>query len=660
MDEAPAKISGKAGIPRAIAADAAPAGAPIAAGIVFVAPDGDVLLLRRASTEQNYAGHWAFPGGKADAGETAEDTALRESKEEAGTADAGGALKLLDRVNTPNGMVYSTFVRPVDKKFVPKLNDEHSGHDWAKIGALPQPVHPEVARVLGDHIGVGAESSPKDLDAARAGFAKWAREDADPAHAADDSLRTKTRDGYLQIARSPISKANIRPYLGREILEWRKLGLDPDRIYQMLCPPEELAKAAKTFNGIPLLAKHIPVSSKVPNRELWIGTVGTNAEFEDPYLYNSLSFWCGKGIEAVEDESKRELSASYWYRADMTPGIFGGMPFDGVMRDLVGNHVATVKEGRAGADVLAADSAPRKLKELFQMTAKAKPMSRKAVLLLGVAMNYLRPKLASDEAIGKIDLSPAFAGVTAANFKANKAKIIKAIETATNGKLAADADIADFAALLDELEEIKPIEAADAEPTATEPNAGTPAPVKKPDQAIDAEEPWTKAKAMLNGKVSAEDMKALDAIMCPKAADAEPEGESEEDKKKRLAAKGADAEPAKEPPITKQAMDAAMEGQRKKILADQKMLREAEREVIPYMGQVAVAFDSAADVYKAALEHCGIEIGADVPATGYRALLKALPVPKRNRGTDPVVAMDSAKAKSYGEMFPGAANIGQA
>jgi hypothetical protein len=41
----------------------------------------------------------------------------------------------------------------------------------------------------------------------------------------------------------------------------------------------------------------------------------------------------------------------------MTPGVSPqGEKYDGVMRDIVGNHVALVKEGRAGADVVVGDS----------------------------------------------------------------------------------------------------------------------------------------------------------------------------------------------------------------------------------------------------------------------------------------------------------------
>ena len=58
--------------------------------------------------------------------------------------------------------------------------------------------------------------------------------------------------------------------------------------------------------------------------------------------------WSADGISAIENGEKSALSSGYRYRADFTPGRFGGQYYDGVMRGLVGNHVAIVSEPRIG------------------------------------------------------------------------------------------------------------------------------------------------------------------------------------------------------------------------------------------------------------------------------------------------------------------------
>jgi ADP-ribose pyrophosphatase YjhB (NUDIX family) len=121
----------------------------IAAGIVFVAPDGDVLLLKRAGVEgkDNFVGHWALPGGTAESGETAQQCADREAGEEMGIAP-GGARTLLHEVDTPNGMRFHTFVQRVEDKFEPRLNEEHTAFGWHSPDDLPSPMHPKVESVL--------------------------------------------------------------------------------------------------------------------------------------------------------------------------------------------------------------------------------------------------------------------------------------------------------------------------------------------------------------------------------------------------------------------------------------------------------------------------------------------------------------------------------
>ena len=172
------------------------------------------------------------------------------------------------------------------------------------------------------------------------------------------SVRRYDDDGRLHVDKSTnISKANVCPYIGAEIPDWEKIGLDPDRTYKLYRDPSELQKAAKTFDNLPLLSRHVPVNALEHHPELVVGSTGTDSEFTDPYLKNSIVVWARDAIDDVENELKKELSSAYRYDADMTPGHTPeGEAYDGVMRNIVGNHVALVKEGRAGSDVVVGDS----------------------------------------------------------------------------------------------------------------------------------------------------------------------------------------------------------------------------------------------------------------------------------------------------------------
>ena len=174
------------------------------------------------------------------------------------------------------------------------------------------------------------------------------------------SARSFDQDGRMRVAVSHISKANVCPYRGREIPGAEALGLDPNRTYNLLRAPEELARGAATFNGIPLLDLHIPTSAKDPQKEHIAGTTGTEAAFRAPHLDNSLVIWDQRAIDAIQSREASELSCGYHYDPDMTPGVFGGVPYDGVMRNLRGNHVALVPDGRAGDDVMVMDAAMRR------------------------------------------------------------------------------------------------------------------------------------------------------------------------------------------------------------------------------------------------------------------------------------------------------------
>lgn len=174
------------------------------------------------------------------------------------------------------------------------------------------------------------------------------------------SVRTFDENGRLRVERTPISKANICEYLGREIPDYAGLGLNPDKMYRLLRDPGELEKAADTFNSLPILEDHTPTSADAHPRELTVGATMDNARFEAPYLTVGMVIFDGDAIQRIQNGQQRELSCGYAYDADMTPGTYEGEPYDGRMVNIRGNHVALVVKGRAGPDVLVHDSAINK------------------------------------------------------------------------------------------------------------------------------------------------------------------------------------------------------------------------------------------------------------------------------------------------------------
>jgi 8-oxo-dGTP pyrophosphatase MutT (NUDIX family) len=76
-----------------------------------VAGGAAFLLCRRAARMNRHAGQWALPGGRMDAGETAEEAALRELREELGLSlPESAVLGRLDDYPTRSGYAITPVV----------------------------------------------------------------------------------------------------------------------------------------------------------------------------------------------------------------------------------------------------------------------------------------------------------------------------------------------------------------------------------------------------------------------------------------------------------------------------------------------------------------------------------------------------------------------
>jgi hypothetical protein len=421
-----------------------------------------------------------------------------------------------------------------------------------------------------------------------------------PSLALDRSLRRHDADGHLIVEMSRISKANICPYRGAEIPGCDALGLDPNRIYKLFRDPRELEKAASTGTGKPLLIRHVPITSDLPNQSLWVGTLGA-VTWEAPYLVTRpLTVITAEAQALIESDEQRELSMGYRYRAEMIPGVHGGEAYDGRMVDIQINHTALVSAGRAGPDVLVADELPTE----FKLMKHGKRIARLQKLIPVLADLSSADLLALDAELGE---TPAKSVVT---LDASEEKDCMDEALAEKKKTAGE-----DAELTDEEKEAAKDKARDKKAKDAEMKAKDESEEEAEDEeAEDEEEESKKAKDKKAKDEKPDHRKDFNSIKQgkDKAKDKAHDSAMTMDQVNKIVAKAVQrAESATEARVTE------------RVTAKQRAIAIAADEVAPLVGKVQLhAFDSADDVYAFALEKVGVEVEDDFPAAGYRALVK--------------------------------------
>lgn len=172
------------------------------------------------------------------------------------------------------------------------------------------------------------------------------------------SHRYDAGNEFFHVDETPLTKAQVAPYAGDEFSDWKELGLDPDKVYYIYRPPEELSKK-ETINsliGIPVMLEHEWVDPKEKPKQL-VGSLGDSPVWKDPYLMNSMHITSEDAWKRIEDGSMKELSLGYTRDIIWKPGVTPkGEKYDGKMVNIRANHLAIVAEGRAGPDVRVLDS----------------------------------------------------------------------------------------------------------------------------------------------------------------------------------------------------------------------------------------------------------------------------------------------------------------
>lgn len=532
----------------------------------------------------------------------------------------------------------------------------------------------------------------------------------------ESSVRSYDVDGRLKVAATPISKAAVNPYLGKEIPGWQKLGLDPDRIYQMLRDPEELAspETIASFNELPLKIVHTATTADDHDRDVVVGTTGSNAEFSFPYLLNSLSVWDQEAINLVEAEKQKELSSAYRYDPDMTPGVWQGQKYDGVMRNIRGNHVALVEQGRAGSDVCVGDellTARNFQEETLTMTKAVTKRAASAAMTIAYGLDPVFTRDAKTKVLTATDFLPAFDGVTAKNWKEKRGDVVAKVKKICEGrqpsdffkksKLAADQATPDDV-IIKLVDMIAPGEAGGGKEDGLDEsvseaqhnamgaaagghsNLGIPESVGK--EYMEKDKGKSFDQGMTERVINVCKSNGVPPEICDKIkTELEgmgADGDDEAGNKKQGPMDPNKPAPAKteggivghhttdEPPdfngkpevgkgVTKAAMDEAIKQAREEERNHQRAIYEARQHVRPYVGEIAAACDSAEEVYGHTCRTLGLAHDGITTVAGFKSLLKNQPLP----GTKPdakvrdKVAADARTTKTFQEKFPDVARI---
>jgi uncharacterized protein len=258
------------------------------------------------------------------------------------------------------------------------------------------------------------------------------------------STRRVSDEGFL-IARGNIARVGIQEYRRFE------LGLDGDpmgRVKLYRAPGEVFAPdSMRSFEGKPITIDHPPNGVDAKNwRDLAVGDA-RDIKRAGVFMDAELTFKSKDAIAELDD-GKSQLSNGYAFDLDMTPGTTpDGLAYDGMQRNIRGNHVALVDAARCGSACRVADSTPTGDSEMStqKITIDGIPVEVSDVAAAAVTKLLKQVADATDRASAA---EAKLTGMVAADTHAKVVADLAAAQKDAMTPAARDAMVADWAAAL--------------------------------------------------------------------------------------------------------------------------------------------------------------------------------------------------------------------
>ena len=164
--------------------------------------------------------------------------------------------------------------------------------------------------------------------------------------AGEFSKPVRTPNGYLRCD-ARITKVGVFSYRQPDGTVQRELRL-PGEVFR--------GDAMSSFEDVPLTNNHPREKLTSKNTRKWQSGSWSQVKRDDIYLAARALITDETAIKDAE-AGKTQLSCGYTCDLDVEPGITrgiegvpDGLAYDAIQRNIVGNHVAMVRKGRAGAD----------------------------------------------------------------------------------------------------------------------------------------------------------------------------------------------------------------------------------------------------------------------------------------------------------------------
>lgn len=169
-----------------------------------------------------------------------------------------------------------------------------------------------------------------------------------------ENISKREPEGYLICKDVPIARTGSQVYLADEL----NLDGDPDRQVSVYRPEDEVFSKATmaSFEGMPITDDHPDNEVTVDNisylQKGHAQNIRRGSGSESNMLIADLIITDQTLIDEITNGGKREISCGYNYELVEEKGKF-------LQRQIRGNHIAVVDQGRAGHRVCIKDSAPQ-------------------------------------------------------------------------------------------------------------------------------------------------------------------------------------------------------------------------------------------------------------------------------------------------------------